>query len=81
MRNTLPAAYKAKFLTAGIGTSAPNANAVVSVIVLSSMEGPILARVLAILSSAGKYKGIEFASISSCVESNGDLVGDIAPVL
>lgn len=51
-RKTLPAAYKAKFLTAGMGTKAPRAKATVSVIVLKRIDGPILANVLATLSSA-----------------------------
>src|ERR1700728_3368909 len=78
---TLPAAYNAKFRTAGIGTRAPRANATVSVIVLNKMDGPILASVLATRSSAGKYNGSDRASTdSSREESNGerwDCVGGV----
>lgn len=61
-KSTLPAAYNAKFLTAGIGTIAPKANATVSVMVLNKILGPIFATVLATLSSAFKYKGMLAAS-------------------
>ena len=68
---TLPAAYRAKFLTAGIGTIAPRANAMVSIKALSKIEGPILASVRAIRSSADRYNGTDTASLSS-FEVKGD---------
>lgn len=61
-RNTLPAAYSAKLRTAGMGTSAPSANAVVSVTVLSRIDGPIFASVRATRSSAERYCGVDPAS-------------------
>ena len=50
-KSTLPAAYSAKLRTAGMGTTAPRAKATVSVIVLSRIDGPIFASVLATRSS------------------------------
>lgn len=79
-KSTLPAAYRAKFLTAGIGTKAPSANANVSVIVLSKIEGPILANVLATRSSGDKYNGTDRASTESSCDSNCERrdIGEVA---
>jgi hypothetical protein len=72
-KKTLPAAYKAKLRTAGMGTNAPRPKATVSVTELNRIDGPIFANVRATLSSADRYKGTEAVSTdSSCADSKGE---------
>ncbi len=66
LTSTAPAAYTAKFLTAGIPTAAPNANAMVSVEAERRILGPILPNAFAILVSISSSGWLMLTRSNSC---------------